>query len=387
MTFNDRIAFTHAFNLGGGNHGLTGIVDGLGIEFDTFNNGFARGDIAADHTNFIDTDASAAARNVSNPFSLDNIENGGWHSVTVDWDAGTQTLRYWFDGKLAGTLNGDIVNEYLGGSSLAHFGLTGATGGAGNLQQARIISLEAEQNSTPIGAIKFDPVKLASEVALIGDATYNENTGVVTLTPDAAGKIGGVTFDDRIDFTHDFNLVLEVNLGSRNAGADGMALVIHNDPRGVEALGGGGGNLGLTGIVDGLGIEFDTFNNGFARGDIAADHTNFIDTDAATAVRNVSKPFSLGNIEDGGWHSVIVDWDADTHTLRYWFDGNLAGTLNGDIVNEYLGGSSHAFLGLTGATGGAANLQQVQFKQALATFETSSSDLLTIDSHPSDLHI
>ena len=85
----------------------------------------------------------------------------------------------------------------------------------------------------------------------------------------------------RLDLGADFDFSFDLYLGNKDAdGADGMAFVLHNDPFGADATGGGGGCLGASGIRNGLAIQFDTFQNG-ALGDIANDHTNFIDTDAA----------------------------------------------------------------------------------------------------------
>ena len=77
-----------------------------------------------------------------------------------------------------------------------------------------------------------------------------------------------------------FELSFDLYLGNKDAaGADGMAFVLHNDPFGGDATGGGGGFLGALGIRYGVAIEFDTYQNA-AFGDIANDHTNFVDTDA-----------------------------------------------------------------------------------------------------------
>jgi len=54
--------------------------------------------------------------------------------------------------------------------------------------------------------------------------------------------------------------------GKQRHAADGMAIVMHQDERGAEAIGGGGGNLGVYGnhgdpdqaIAPALVIEFDT---------------------------------------------------------------------------------------------------------------------------------
>ena len=79
-------------------------------------------------------------------------------------------------------------------------------------------------------------------------------------------------------------------------------------------------------------------------------------------------PLGTGNVEDGQWHNVLVTWNATDQTLTYWFDGELAGTLNQDVVAKYLGGSQYAYLGFTAGTGGAHNLQEVHLNSLTATF-------------------
>ena len=44
-------------------------------------------------------------------------------------------------------------------------------------------------------------------------------------------------------------------------------------------------------------------------------------------------------------------------------------TLNQDIVAKYEGGSQYAYLGFTGGTGGAHNLQEVHLNSLTAWFE------------------
>ena len=65
--------------------------------------------------------------------------------MTVSWDAGTQTLTYWVDGKQGGTITGDLASQYFGGSDYVHFGFTGATGSGNvsNLQQVKVTSVNA----------------------------------------------------------------------------------------------------------------------------------------------------------------------------------------------------------------------------------------------------
>ncbi|MGV0853928.1 hypothetical protein, partial [Mycolicibacterium phlei] len=107
----------------------------------------------------------------------------------------------------------------------------------------------------------------------------------------------------------DFTLEFEVFFGDAD-GADGVAVVVHNDPRGVDAVGIHGTGLGVGGIANGLAIEFDTYQSSpvnlaessMPGVDIADDHTGFLDTDGDFA----STPVALGDLEDGIWHTVVV---------------------------------------------------------------------------------
>ena len=166
---------------------------------------------------------------------------------------------------------------------------------------------------------------------------------------------GSVVLNDKIDLTHDFNIAFDIYFGPKQA-ADGMAFVLHNDPNGVNAIGGAGSNLGAIGLKNGLAIEFDTWQN-VNLGDPSYNHTRFLDTDNGA---NLTPASNLGKIVDGGWHQVGVTWDAQAHTLRYWVDGKLGGTLTADIATKFLGGQTTAYAEFTGATGGAHDVQQVR---------------------------
>ena len=174
----------------------------------------------------------------------------------------------------------------------------------------------------------------------------------------------------RIDVSKDFTVAFEMNLGASDFGADGAAVVFHNDPRGVAAVGHAGGSLGVGGIANGLAIEFDTYynkdNNPQPNKDISADHTSFVGTASDFGTTAVALP----NIEDGAWHPVVVTWDAATQTLSYTFDHQSAGTLTADLVNEFFGGSQYAYFGFGAATGGLTNTQSVRNVSTNATFES-----------------
>ena len=153
--------------------------------------------------------------------------------------------------------------------------------------------------------------------------------------------------NDRIDLTQNFTLTFSAFLGSKDAGGSGIAFVLHNDPSGGDAFGGGANAQGANGIANGLAISLDTFRDS---GEVSSDHTNFFDTDdaAGTALTNAT---SLPNLENSQWHDVTVSWDAGSQTLTYWIDGKQAGTITGDLANQYFSGSEYVHFGFTGATG------------------------------------
>lgn len=100
-----------------------------------------------------------------------------------------------------------------------------------------------------------------SLVEIFGDAYYDEDRGEYIITEDRNYQRGAVMSDRRIDITQDFDIVFDVYLGKNDAGADGMGFVFHNDPRGGSTLGNNGGGLGMSGIKNSIGIEFDTWQN------------------------------------------------------------------------------------------------------------------------------
>ena len=136
-----------------------------------------------------------------------------------------------------------------------------------------------------------------------------------------------------------------------------MAFVLHDGPFGADEVGKGAGGLGVVGIDNGLALEIDTHQN--AIDNTVNDHTGWMDTDSVRELRQLSPLLDVGNVEDGAWHSVQVDWDAQTQILSYTFDGRQGAGITGDLAQKYFGGSNFVTFGFAAATGGGTNPHRV----------------------------
>ena len=188
----------------------------------------------------------------------------------------------------------------------------------------------------------------------------------------AASLVRGSAFRTNPDvdpaktFTTQFRLHVRDALGSPG---DGMAFVIQSDPRGANALGAFGGNLGVyedpgDGAVDGItpsvAIEFDNYDNsGNGIEELAADHVGVhLNGDRTDAVGLAALPAPLYGSE---WY-VWVDHDASVKELRIYVSqsstkpGAALLTVPVDLA-AVLGGPAR--IGFTAATGGNFAVHEV----------------------------
>ena len=197
-----------------------------------------------------------------------------------------------------------------------------------------------------------------SDFRFLNDVSVSGNT--VTLTPNAGAKKGGFWSVGRIDLSEDFCVSAETNLGTSDAGADGIALVLQSVNSSSLTSGGG---LGYAGITPSLALEIDTYNNGGgANGDLTNDHLALM-KDGDTSVHNAwgSAAIDLGNVEDNRWRQLTFEWDASAKALTVFYDKTSRfSSVTVDLSAHFASSSGYVFWGFTGATGGATNLQQVR---------------------------
>ncbi|WP_369048666.1 DUF4347 domain-containing protein, partial [Tenacibaculum sp. UWU-22] len=222
---------------------------------------------------------------------------------------------------------------------------------------------------------------------LRGSASDVTNDEMI-LTPDAQYQSGQAWSKGKIDFAESFTMTFKAYLGTDSAGADGIAIVFQNE--GINATGIDGLGIGAKGISNGLALELDSYNNSHESSvdpPLYEGHGTIWRTVDQT---NLSTPVDLGNLEDGTWKNVVINWDADTQTISYTVDGILAGEhtfSSGGIATEIFGGETNVYFGYTASTGKFTNLQKIKFEDPcidlpllIDTDNDGTPDYLDLDS-------
>lgn len=205
-------------------------------------------------------------------------------------------------------------------------------------------------------AVFFNPW-LADPIAtdLVGNASYQDQ--YVRLTPQEEGQTGAMWATQRGSLRNGFDTIFSFRLsGEGNFGAgDGFAFVIQNN--GTAQIGGGGSDLGYSGIPGGIAIEFDTF---YFSGEIEADHISiqqvnddgFARSEDADSLASAVLPFDLN---DGELHWAYISYR--DNVMKVIVDGvtTISTLLDLDDVNGYgiLSDEGCAYVGFTAGTGGA----------------------------------
>jgi len=187
-----------------------------------------------------------------------------------------------------------------------------------------------------------------------GNATYANN--VYTLTPNSWGQNGSAWNKNKVYLDRDFDYSTKVYLGSDDSGADGIAFVLQDQSLNAGSAGGG---LGYQGITPSFAVEFDTYFNG---GEPFQDHIAIIANGQASGAHNTySTPYEV-QMEDGQWHTARFVWKATSKNFQVWYDGVKRHDITIDLKANIFKNKDYVYWGFTGATGGAKNLQQVEFQ-------------------------
>lgn len=154
--------------------------------------------------------------------------------------------------------------------------------------------------------------------------------------------------------------------------ADGLTFLLQNDPRGVAALGVGGGSLGYAGgtaaITPSVSLQLNLYNgDGLTRG-------SGLRTKGNTGLYS-----SLGGITFGTTPiDVTMTYDPSTYqmTQTYQQGATTFSKRTPFIINGTLSGSGTALIGFTGGTGGQTSVQKVSNFSYTPQFKASAPIVL-----------
>jgi hypothetical protein len=257
---------------------------------------------------------------------------------------------------------------------------------------------------------------LNPQYTMVDDATSPSPYNCVSLTPDLNAQRGCAwDVNSALNFATNFTYEWTINLGSNDAGADGIAFVIQNDPLGRCKCGVAGNQLGAGGILNSLVIEVDTYMNWEDRDDnminvgtdcisgtIEPDHldiwlngninpnTDFSNCSTAAAERIVPSAVPLTNagldynIENGQDHILRINWNAATQTITASILNSTLTTTYGTINYTFnpltVFGTNSPYFGFTGSTGGLSNSQTFCNPITLLPVEITTQNIICDDS-------
>jgi gliding motility-associated-like protein len=193
---------------------------------------------------------------------------------------------------------------------------------------------------------------LNGSASSLGNNTYQMTTAILN-------DFASIWNNSMIDLSQSFQIDAELNFGTNDAtGADGMAFVLQQTSNTYAPT---AANNQFAIIDPSFIIEFDTWNNQ-NNNDIVDDHIAILkDGSSNHNINSLLNPISLGNVEDGLWHTVRFNWDPITQNFLVDFDGVQVATLNYDIIQNIFNGSNAVYWGFTATTGGSFNDQSIRF--------------------------
>ena len=254
-------------------------------------------------------------------------------------------------------------------SPLSITGLTSGTNYVIKIRAVNSIGSGVPSNSLNATAIDANCSSfVTSDFQINGGTTFSNN--VYTLTQDLGNQNGSVWNKNRLFLDQNFDIKTKVFLGFNDAGADGIAFVLQNQSL---SAGSSGGGLGYAGISPSFAVEFDTYDNGAA--DPTQDHIALIANGITGANHSTYSPVYEVQMENGQWHTARFVWNASTKNFQVWYDGIKIHDATIDLKADIFNNRSYVYWGITGATGGAKNLQQVEFESYCYVKQVSTTAL------------
>jgi len=212
----------------------------------------------------------------------------------------------------------------------------------------------------------------ANGLNLVGNAAINGGT-TLRLTPATSANVGAAWYSTEQSVAGGFSTTFNFRVHTLSGGgADGLAFVIQNSAANAIQL--GGCRLGYHDMPNSVAIEFDTFQSGTCdagnvsdpNGNHVSIHTRGQLPNSAEESASIGSNTTLGNISSGtaqtcridyipgqgGGNGTLMVYVVDMTTPKVTASINLATTL---ALN-----SGKAWVGFTAATGGSAEVHDIQ---------------------------
>lgn len=173
-------------------------------------------------------------------------------------------------------------------------------------------------------------------------------------------QAGSAWAPGKVSLAHDFSVAFSFRIGGGD-GADGLTFTVQDSTAAASALGGNGGFLGYEGIGTSAAFIYDTWDNGWDTDRIPGANT-------AAAVN--------GSLNGWGGTTVGHAYELSEKVLYSWIDYSAATGMLSMYIHDAdvkplvaqetlsislsgLPGSQTAWIGFTGATGGASNAHDI----------------------------
>ncbi|HEV2331429.1 MAG TPA: LamG-like jellyroll fold domain-containing protein [Verrucomicrobiae bacterium] len=178
-------------------------------------------------------------------------------------------------------------------------------------------------------------------------------TNSIVLT-DGAGNEDRSYFFNYPQYVQAFQASFTYVIGGNRA-ADGISFCLQNDPRGASALGGGGGSLGVSGITPSWELEFNIYT-----GNSESCGYNIF-TNGINGAMFQMGPINMTNGDNGDPINVSLYYASGNMSITFT-DAVIQGSFSTNFpcdIPTAVGGTNTAFVGFTGADGGANAIQVV----------------------------
>ena len=211
---------------------------------------------------------------------------------------------------------------------------------------------------------------------------FNGTTPMIQLTPNSSSQAGSANLFDRIATDAPWALSFRYDVPTKASNlADGMAVFLHADSRGVSAIGANGGSKGYSGATS------ITQSVGFAINLYPSSNYDFAWATNGSEIASTKVKGLNGVIPTNGNIVVRMDYDGTNKLSVTLTQGTNVYTANRVVdIRTQLTNSPMAYVGVSGGTGGVTAEQRVsEFTLWSAmlgsTFDLGRSFVVTDGSH------